>query len=53
MKKDKMQKLDMAVSTKLIRLSRKYPIMCVQYLIEMHKVIDWAEKKLTDIKPKK
>jgi len=35
--------LDMRVNKKLLSLSKKYPQMCGQYLVEMHKVLDWAE----------
>lgn len=38
--------LDEDISVKLIRLSKKYPQMCQEYLDEMHNIINWAEKEL-------
>lgn len=51
--KKRIKELDEDVNAKLIKLSRKYPDMCYQYLIEMHKVIDWAEGKLKVIENEK
>lgn len=48
-KQDKLDLLDEIMSGKLMRLSRKYPQMCIQYLIEMHKAIDWGKKQLKKI----
>lgn len=46
----KLNELDETVSAKLLSLSRKYPEMCAQYLIEMHEVLDWAEIELKKMK---
>lgn len=44
------EELDEYMNAKLIKLSKKYPQMCIGYLEEMHKAIDWAEKQLKQIK---
>jgi hypothetical protein len=44
------KELDELMSAKLLRISRKYPQMCGQYLVELHKAIDWAEAKSKEIK---
>jgi hypothetical protein len=44
-----MKALDERVNARLIALSKKYPQICVTYLEKMHKIIDWAEKELSDI----
>ena len=49
-KKERLAHLDETMSNKLIKLSRKYPQFCAQYLIEMHKAIDWGKKQLKEIK---
>lgn len=41
--------LDAKMCKKLLVLSKKYPQMCTDYLIEMHKVIDWGEIQLRKI----
>ena len=45
------KELDEYMSAKLMALSRKYPQMCSQYLIEMHKVISWGQVQLRRISP--
>ena len=46
---EKRKDLDMRANAKLIKLSKKYPQMCAQYLVEMHKIISWAQKELRKI----
>lgn len=46
---EKIKALDEITSNKLLKLSRKYPQMCLEYLTELHKVLDWAEKQLDKI----
>ena len=40
------EKIDAIMAKKLDRLQEKYPQFCLSYLIELHKAVDWAEKKL-------
>ena len=49
-RQDKRDLLDEIMSGKLMRLSRKYPVLCSQYLTEMQKVLDWGKKKLKKIR---
>lgn len=49
-KNTKLVELDEKISDKLVKLSQKYPTLCVQYLIEMHKILDWGVKELKKIK---
>ncbi len=44
------QEIDTKMSQRLIKLSKKYPNICADYLHEMHMAIDWAEKQLRLIK---
>ena len=41
--KEKLKQLDEDISTKLIKLSNKYPIVSYQYLVEIQKVCEWAK----------
>lgn len=47
---NRIKELDEDVNAKLISLSNKYPDICSKYLMEMHKILDWAEAELKKIK---
>lgn len=49
-KKEQIRELNEAMNAKLIKLSKKYPDMCISYLVEMHEAIDWGEAQLKKIK---
>lgn len=51
--KEKLKQLDEDISTKLIKLSNKYPIVSYQYLVEIQKVCEWAKMELLAIELQK
>jgi len=48
-REEKLELLDKNTSKQLIKLSRKYPHFCAEYLVEMHRIIDLAEYELKKI----
>ena len=49
----KLKQLDEDISTKLIKLSNKYPIVSYEYLVEIQKVCEWAKMELLAIELQK
>lgn len=45
-----LKELDEYMNAKLIKLSKKYPTLCTDYLEEMHAIFDWAGAELYMLK---